>query len=288
VRIAYIPPSSSGGGGGGSGLTDVTGTYPIEVDSLGSTRNVSINDRPNTGGVTLGRGVAPRQGRYRTDHSVALNNTTSLSAFNVSQTAPSTQVLAANTSYYASAVRTRYTSVATADRTVVTLFQSTSGFRGLSALTGGFMVEFCLGYAALNANSRLFFGLTNSVFTSTNPSAMASSTMGFAIDAADTHWSFIHNDSTGGTCTKVPTTIPRPTVLVDVFYGAIWCDPAVSQASYYMQRRDDPTQFATGTVGTKLYLNTLGVIPRIDTNTGPTTAVAVSHDFMRFQFTAQL
>jgi hypothetical protein len=293
VTISRIPVPD-GGGGGTTGLDDVTGTYPVEVDALGTDRNVRITLTPETSGVALGISPFPRLGRYRVEWCCAVNGTTSIANFGqtLSSGAFDTSVSIANTSYFHSCVRTRITSTAVLNNTLSLPWGASPGLRGVG-VQGGVMSERCFGYNALNADSKMFHGFSDSVGVGSvfagaqEPSTTMLSCVGFALDSTDTNWQLIHNDATG-TCTKHDTGIARPVAQQDVVYIAAWTEPGSGTIHNYMQYRNDPTQFYYLEIGADLPLPTMFWNMRDLISVGPTSAVAVQFDWMRLQISTQL
>lgn len=284
-----LPPKTGTGGGGG--LLDVTGTFPIVVESLGTDRNITAQLNPETTGVgAIDPGLLGSIGRRYLGWTVTVNGTTTLAEYcQNSNPGPNSAISIGNTTFYSSAVRARWTSLTPINSTYGPLFQNMGVMRGDPPLSGGFLIEMTWGYQALNADSRMFAGLSNMSFTTGDPSGMTTCA-GFGIDSADTVWQFMHNDATG-TCTKVSlgANFPRPTVNQDVYYGAIWCTPAASDGLYwFFKRLDSPSLIATGNVSANLFSRSTGVQYRIQTNTGPTTAVAVATEVMRAQVSTTL
>lgn len=283
-----FPRPQGSGTGGGSGLEDVTGVYPVEVDAFGTDRVVRVTLTPQTNTGALDPGLIPRFGRTRIGIATYAVNASALESLDgpTSGTTPTT-VNIANTSYYASAARARTSTTTTLNNTVTLLFQGTPVARGIAAGTGGFFLEACWGYNALNADSRAFVGVTRvATIGAGEPSAMTD-VIGFGFDSSDGAWSFMHNDGSG-TCTKTALSLARPTVQQDVYYGAIWCDPAASTVNAYLLRRDDETQFDSAVALSNLPLGNNLLEPRFMSNVGPTTGVIASQDFMRMMVVSPL
>ncbi len=285
-----FPHSLSSGGGGGA-LEDVTGTFPIVVESFGTDRNILAQLNPETTGVgAIDPGLLGSIGRRYLGWSVAVNGTTTLAEYcQNANPGPNSAISISNTTFYSSAVRGRWTSLAPINSTYGPLYQNMAAMRGDPPLSGGYLVEMVWGYQALNADSRLWAGLSNMSFTTGDPSGMTTMA-GFGMDSADTVWQFMHNDATG-TATKISlgANFPRPTVNQDVYYGAVWCTPAASDGIYYFLKiLNDPSKIVTGNVNANLFARSTGLQYRILANTGPTTAVAVATEVMRAQVSTTL
>ena len=286
-----LPPATGSGSGSGGGLEGVTGTFPIVVESFGTDRNIKVQLEPETAGVgAIDPGLLGSIGRRYLGWSVAVDGSATLAQYcQNANPGPNSAVSISNSTFYTSAVRGRWTSLAPINSTYGPLYQNMAAIRGDPPLSGGYLVEMVWGYQALNADSRLWAGLSNMSFTTGDPSGMTTMA-GFGMDSADTVWQFMHNDATGvATKISLGANLPRPTVQQDVYYGAIWCSPAASDGIYYMMKRlDDPSRIASGNVTANLFARSTGLQYRILANTGPTTAVAVGTDVMRVQVSTTL
>jgi hypothetical protein len=187
----------------------------------------------------------------------------------------------ASTDRYTSKPKHRNTSAAPVNSNAAHTAGGHMMLRGSAAGAGGFMLEMIWGYNAINATSRYAVGVStgsSALGASADPSASVN-VVWFAMDSADTNWQIMHNDGTG-TCTKVDlgAGFPRPTVSVTVYKGRIWCKPGDSVMYYRLQRMDDKSQIASGTVSSNLISATLPLYVYMGMNTGPSTAVAVAQD----------
>lgn len=293
MTIDRIPAPSSGGS---SGISDVTGTEPIVVTSpTATTRNVAVNDGPPGSFTTFPSGVLGSIARRRIGWSVAQNQATGLVSFaqtgNTTGTASSP--LITNTDFFTSATRVLLLSTTALNVRSGVAWTGNEVFRGNVADTGGFILEVCFSFVALNSSSRFLCGLTTSSTLPTlaaDPSALTDAVfLGF--DGADTNFQMMHNDS-AGSCAKVDlgATFPKPAgsaLSRDVYYLMLYCAAnsggTAQDVEYYLVRLDDPAVVTTGTLSTDLPTASTLLYPSIALGTGGSVTTATQLAFHRMQ-----
>jgi hypothetical protein len=117
---------------------------------------------------------------------------------------------------------------------------------------------------------------------SSDPSSSTNCVL-FAFDAADTNLQVMHNDGAGG-CTKIDlgANFPRPTVESTLYKARLWSAPGGTSIKWRIQRLDDPTKVASGTISTELLAADAELYAHFYVNNGPTTSVAAAIDFVQF------
>jgi hypothetical protein len=94
------------------------------------------------------------------------------------------------------------------------------------------------GVRTAGTNARLFAGAQLTWGANADPSSHTADMIGFAKDSADTNWQFIHNDNSGGTCTKIDmgANFPANTAATDYYDVYIECEPGGATYNYEIVR----------------------------------------------------
>ena len=159
-------------------------------------------------------------------------NGTSLGFTNVTGSGTFAFTSATNTNRYTTN-RGTYANVVTTTNQSIGLTTNPIFFRGGGSGVGGFFYYCRFGFENYKAGDRLFIGMNG--FVGTDPSTQGN-LLGFAMDAADSVITFMHNDA-AGSATK-DAIAGQPTVASGQGYDAyIYLDPYDNSTVYY--RLDD-------------------------------------------------
>ena len=155
-------------------------------------------------------------------------------------------------------------------------------WRGNAAGLGGFYVVGRAGIAQYQSTQRTFMGMNSSTAAPTNvePSSVTN-ILGFGCDAADTNFTFMHNDGTG-TATKDALTgsFPCNTSGTDMYEYRIYSAPN-GNTIYYSIARLNTTDFYEGSTSADIPLSTQLLNNQIWI-TNNATAAAASIDIASF------
>lgn len=155
-------------------------------------------------------------------------------------------------------------------------------WRGNAAGLGGFYVVGRVGIAQYQSAQRTFFGMNSSTAAPTNvePSSVVNM-IGFGCDAADTSFTFMHNDGTGTAVKETLTgSFPCNTSGVDMYEYRIYAAPN-SSTIYYSLARLNTTDFFEGSVTMDIPSSTTMLNNQIWISNN-TTALAASIDIASF------
>ena len=187
-------------------------------------------------------------------------NATTLTSLGITATATGTATArnVAVTNLFQSTRRLGYVSAGTAGSLSGVRSAALQFYRGDAAGRGGFYYIVRFGLSTANvANQRTFVGLNTvtAAPTNVNPSTLVNS-IGFACDATDTNFVFMHNDGTG-TATRVALTgtFPCNTNTTDLYEARIYSEPN-GTAVYYSLARLNTTDFFESSASTDLPANT--------------------------------
>jgi hypothetical protein len=147
-------------------------------------------------------------------------------------------------------------------------------FRGSSAGQGGFFFFCRFRVEVHTAGSRWFIGMhTATTVVSADPSA-STNILGFGMDAADSVFTFMHNDG-AGTATKVAITGIANTASGDGFDAYIFCRPNDSEVYYRLVDINTQTEIVSSSVNANMPVNTTGLTAgALASNAALTTATA--------------
>lgn len=213
----------------------------------------------------------------------AQGNSTSVTLVNFGNTATGTANTrsVATTNFFTQFRRIGYVSVSTAGSSAGTRHGAQQFWMGNGTAMGGFwyVARFGLSSPATVATQRTFVGLLASaaVIPNADPSSQLN-ILGFGVDAADTAWSFMHNDGTG-VATKEPLsgTFPPRNSTVNMYEVCIYCASNSTTIYYSMQELNPGGVLVEGSVTTDIPSSTTLLSPQIWTNNG-TTALACAID----------
>ena len=213
----------------------------------------------------------------------AQGNSTSVTLVNFGNTATGTANTrsVATTNFFTQFRRIGYVSVSTAGSSAGTRHGAQQFWMGNGTAMGGFwyVARFGLSSPATVATQRTFVGLLASaaVIPNADPSSQLNM-LGFGVDAADTAWSFMHNDGTG-VATKEPLsgTFPPRNSTVNMYEVCIYCASNSTTIYYSMQELNPGGVLVEGSVTTDIPSSTTLLSPQIWTNNG-TTALACAID----------
>lgn len=166
----------------------------------------------------------------------------------------------------------------------------TQTFLGDGSGKGGFYWSLTGGISSASTIAGLrgfagFLGNANSFTSSSDPSSLTN-IFGFAFDAGETQWSFIHNDGSD-TAAKIAlnggTGLPTNTISTDLYEFRIW-SVANSQVVNYRIRNLSTGVIASGSVSTDLPTGTTGMGWQFGLSSGATAstpAVDIASIFYR-------
>lgn len=145
-------------------------------------------------------------------------------------------------------------------------------FRGAVPSMGGFFAFFRFGLNVYNAGSRMFVGLavdTTAMLTTADPSTKFN-LCGFGFDAADTRFSFIHNDGAGlGVKETIGT---QPGLQASNAYDAyVYCRPNDTRIYYRLDDITNQITIVDAYTDNKLPLNTTMLNAQIAVGNGALT-----------------
>ncbi len=129
-------------------------------------------------------------------------------------------------------------------------------FRGNSGSQGGFFAFCRFGFTTWTTGNRFFVGFTagTTAVTTGNPSALVN-IMGFGIDAADTAFTFMHNDATG-TAEKEPISGQPALASSNAYDIYIFAPPSSNIVYYRMDNLIAQTTLVNSSVNTELPVDT--------------------------------
>lgn len=213
----------------------------------------------------------------------ALGNGTTVSVVNFGNTATGTATArnVATTNFFTQLRRVGYVSAATAGSSAGTRHAAQQFWRGNGTALGGFwyVARFGLSSASSVATQRTFVGLiaSTAVLSNADPSSQLN-ILGFGVDAADTAWTFMHNDGTGvATKETLSGTFPPRDLSLTAYEVCIYCQPNSSTVYYSMQALNPGGVLVEGSVTTDIPSSTTLLSPQIWTNNG-STALACAID----------
>jgi hypothetical protein len=211
-----------------------------------------------------------------------VNNTTApiLDGLAVTNVGTPTAIANATTNFYASMVRQRFTSAATAASAAGTRSASAQWFLTNTANAGGFFFVCRFGLGAISATNRVFVGLsttTAALAAATNPSALLS-LVGFGCDSTHTTFRFMCNDASGtATLVDLGANFPCQTAATNFYEFRLFAPSGGGSNVYWSAQRLNDGIVVQGQATTDL--------PALDTllaahvhHSNGTTASAVSVD----------
>lgn len=190
------------------------------------------------------------------------------------------------TNFFSAAVRSGYSSAATAGSSAGPRLDKLQYWRGNGAGLGGFRIVLVYGCsdAATVSGARSFAGLTGSTTAigNLNPSTLTN-IIGVGTDSSETTLSLMYNDASGS-ATKVSlgANFPDHTLSTDLYELILTAGPNASEVGVQLTRMNTGDVFNT-TISTDLPANTQLLAPQVWRNNGA-TALSVAVDLVSGYF----
>lgn len=239
--------------------------------------------------TSAGRNLLKVKGPYGVDYSLqpsifankiswwsANGNATTASIFNFNNTTNGTATArnVATTNFLTQTKRLSFVSAGTAGSSSGIRHGAAQFWAGNADGMGGYYYVARFGINTAVATTRTFVGMsaTTGALTSADPSGKVNQ-LAFGCDAADTQFTFMHNDNTGASTKDALTgSFPCNTSGVDLYDARIYIPPN-STTVYYSLLRVNTGDYYEGSTATNVPSNTTLVSPQVWINNGTTASL---------------
>ena len=172
------------------------------------------------------------------------------------------------TNVYTAMRRSTFSNVITTANQQVGIRSDLQFIRGPWAPLGGWFFACRFGFDIVKAGDRAFIGMhASTTIVAADPSTTVNM-VGFGFDAADTAFTFMHNDNTG-TATKETINGQGTLATNNTGYDAyIWCPPSSSNVYYRLDRTDTGATIVDAMVSTDLPISTTTLLAAVHMSNG--------------------
>lgn len=237
--------------GAGGGVPNGGATGQVLTKDSGADQDTSWQDVPAAGLSALLLGTVSAI--------IPSPNSITPQFFGYNSASGSITAKASATTDFASTIRGFATETSSGGDAVAYTYNSAGmAFVGNAAGRGGFDFHGGFGFVEdVSTSPRFFHGLAPPATWAGNadPSSQLD-IVGIGLDGGDTNLQIMHNDGAGA-ATKVSLGADFPWTIGTAYELTLECGPNAASISYFVQRLDDRTKTASGTLSTNLPTNTV-------------------------------